>query len=711
MDIANTQHGSRQVGDKAYQAPTTLDIVDPVTTDISQSVLATEETVVGRKHVSAASHELSEPQLLVDPEPKQSQHSSDWTESSSLQPKTTTCNIQPAHRWTDNLESAILSFAVALLAVYFLVFAGLAVKNDGIEIEEGSQTEWLLQAAGYGPSVFPILFAAVFGQLMAAIASWKLEKSITLGLLEQILASRSLGSAFFSLLSLRIFSLWTPVILLLWGLSPLGGQSALRVVSSETDNAESMSDVYYLNVHNGTTLLDSFRDRHKRAINTVFAAALASTNSSKRGPQDVFGNIHIPMLEAQTHEAGADGWLDMTMNTASMDVALLGLPHIGAAAQANSSFMLETSYLMLDCDVHVVDGEFPLRLNESKVYQAQHLPGSRYAPSQALYNNPDSIYGSVLRDLTAEHEWNDTLPRRIGFQSRSYPAQSKDTRAWCNITTTYIEAHTVCGGGPRDCMVVAIRELPKQQCPPTATALDEINKFKCRDGIYGIKGKYTAATFFAQFMNAMPSRYGEYTPVEQYFLTPELPFVVGNNSIPIGSIGNTLFAQRFSQLLNTYWLSTLAPYEIAGNFTYPLEDTKQSSEPIADATPAYGVRATEATVREQRTVLRCHKLWVAVLVVISVLLIGAGLTTAVLSILRTGPLVLDDFASSLRNNPYALLQQKSSMEDGTDVARRSRHVKVQLGDVQPEEEVGYIAVARPGPNQIVARIRRNRVYA
>lgn len=118
---------------------------------------------------------------------------------------------------------------------------------------------------------------------MTAIASWKLEKSITIGLLEQILVSRSLGSAFFSLLSLRIFSLWTPVILLLWGLSPLGGQSALRVVSSEADNVESMSDVYYLNVHNGTTLLDSFRDRHKRAINTVFAAALASTNSRNAG--------------------------------------------------------------------------------------------------------------------------------------------------------------------------------------------------------------------------------------------------------------------------------------------------------------------------------------------------------------------------------------------------------------------------------------------
>lgn len=157
MDIANTQHGSRQIEDKAYQAPTTLEIVDPVTTDASQSALGTEETAVGRKHVLAAFHELSEPQLFVDPEPKQSQHSSDWTESSSLQPKTTTCNIQPAHRWTDNLESAILSFAVALLAVYFLAFAGLAVKNDGIEIQEGSQTEWLLQAAGYVSCAFLFL--------------------------------------------------------------------------------------------------------------------------------------------------------------------------------------------------------------------------------------------------------------------------------------------------------------------------------------------------------------------------------------------------------------------------------------------------------------------------------------------------------------------------------------------------------------------------
>lgn len=67
--------------------------------------------------------------------------------------------------------------------------------------------------------MFPIMFAAIMGQLMTVIAAWKLERSITIGLLEYLLASRSLGSAFPSLMKLRIFNTWVPLVLSVWCLS------------------------------------------------------------------------------------------------------------------------------------------------------------------------------------------------------------------------------------------------------------------------------------------------------------------------------------------------------------------------------------------------------------------------------------------------------------------------------------------------------------
>jgi len=76
--------------------------------------------------------------------------------------------------------------------------------------------------------VFPIMFAAILGQLMTVVAAWRMDQGIAIGLLEYVLARRSLGSAFISLVKLRIFSTWVPLVLSIWCLSPLGGQASFK---------------------------------------------------------------------------------------------------------------------------------------------------------------------------------------------------------------------------------------------------------------------------------------------------------------------------------------------------------------------------------------------------------------------------------------------------------------------------------------------------
>ena len=102
--------------------------------------------------------------------------------------------------------------------------------------------------------------------------------------------------------------------------------------------------------------------------------------------------------------------------------------------------------------------------------------------------------------------------------------------------------------------------------------------------------------------------------------------------------------------------------------------------------------------------------WAICLVVLSIALIFAGITTAVFELRRKGPSILDEFVGSLRDNPYAHIDAKST-EDGVDLAKRLWEMRVQLGDVKPDDTIGYVAVAVPSASQPVDCLQRRRRYA
>jgi hypothetical protein len=199
------------------------------------------------------------------------------------------------------------------------------------------------------------MFAAIVGQLMTVLASWKLERSITIGLLECLLGSRSLGSAFLSLVKLRIFNIWVPAILSVWCLSPLGGQASLRSVSSLVSYTASSMDFYYLDSNNTTPIAvyASASDSYIPVIDSIFVTALASSNSSKNGSRDMYGNLHIPMLEAITPAPITNAWYDLRNHDAPVHSALLEIPFVGVPNEANTSFVVHTSYVFSSCTLGV----------------------------------------------------------------------------------------------------------------------------------------------------------------------------------------------------------------------------------------------------------------------------------------------------------------------------------------------------------------------
>ena len=113
----------------------------------------------------------------------------------------------------------------------------------------------------------------------------------------------------------------------------------------------------------------------------------------------------------------------------------------------------------------------------------------------------------------------------------------------------------------------------------------------------------------------------------------------------------------------------------------------------------------------ERIVLRCHVPYFVVLLVISLGLCAVGLVTAYLDATRRGPDVLDDFVNSLRHNPYVHVDTLGpSMQDGQEISRRLRNTVVQMGDVRPDDHVGYVAIGTPNERQPVERLDPRRHY-
>lgn len=300
--------------------------------------------------------------------------------------------------------------------------------------------------------------------------------------------------------------------------------------------------------NNGSELLGTYANAEGYwgvVANSGFIAALSSSDDSKDGRQDMYGNLHIPMLEAQSDGDEVE-WHDTSSRSTSTNAALLGVPIIGIPENANSSFSMQVSYFYLDCNIS--SSTYTTR-NETMAYAAYDIPGSQLNASAKVYNFTAATgsfarniqgRGGLLRDLTANHRWNDSIPWLIGFQSRTWIDGRTRSEAWCNMTTTYVDARAACYGGARNCSIQAIRRSPDPPCLLTATGLDGVGQNYTCDNVVST---YVAESFFPQFMNAViPGDNDRYTALEQYFLTPNTPFMYGDPSIPIAEIGPQLFS-------------------------------------------------------------------------------------------------------------------------------------------------------------------------
>lgn len=205
-------------------------------------------------------------------------------------------------------------------------------------------------------TLFPIAFAAVVGRMVTKVAARKLERGASLESLEQLIGSRTVFSTLSTQVNLRSLNVLGLFLTLIWVLSPLGGQSALRIIDTGFESLQSDSSVLYFDTGAQSEFGKLFDGSNAGAdqastivavLNSMYTASLLSSSSVKSSTMDLWGNVKIPYLSSyQSHPVSE--WTDVPSWPTAQYSSLIGVP-ISGVENGNSSFLAESSYIEIQC--------------------------------------------------------------------------------------------------------------------------------------------------------------------------------------------------------------------------------------------------------------------------------------------------------------------------------------------------------------------------
>ncbi|KAM5356799.1 hypothetical protein ACJ41O_003445 [Fusarium nematophilum] len=623
-----------------------------------------------------------------------------------------TYEVRPFRKPTDllTLWHLLLDVLFGIPALVFLVFAILVYRNEGKRWDEHPVTT-LRAISNYGPTVFPIVFAAAAVNFLKAVAAWRLERGISVLSLEFLLSSRTVFSTLSSPMALNTVNILTPFLVALWALSPLGGQAALRVVMCAPSSEVNYWEGRYLEFRGELPFQEGGDGvpHSLPAVIAVFGAALSSPKEVKAAGQDTFGHVKIPLIEAflaSEAKLDDDGWYPIDEDTNTVYSSIAGLPIASNDTfrpSANYSFNLSTSYMLADCKLerlNLTNDQWRRFLNKD-IWTDGKKPTEE---EQNKYHNDLTMAIEVLQ------QYNDTkqIPMKLNFTSYT---RNATTRATCELATSYVEVDVRCHRS--ECRAVGVRpwEHDYDTLSTVFNGLAPSGWMEFWDRQY-----QSVLGYFANSTNNMwdwvPTTDPYSSPIELYLTNPDIPYAVlpnghGWRGEEIWPVGDKLFSQRFTQLLNSFWLAKIAPFAPMGRVNISTSDALSKELGTLKWQPVNGTKTPDDVV------LKPSRPWLGMLIVSCLAVIAVSLAAAGLNLWRRGPDILDYATSMMRDSPFInddMAQGANSMEDGMDRTTRLKNMKVCLGDVRPEEKEGYIAMATAGRATRLRKLPRSRMF-
>ena len=496
--------------------------------------------------------------------------------------------------------------------------------------------------------------------------------------MEQLIGSRTIVSTLVTQLKLGAFNFVAILLILLWALSPIGGQATLRAAGTQLVTQHTAHELSYLEFNSPFSLYASDWASMGRIVDSLFTSSMASSPESKHANVDLWGNVRVPMLEQMRGYSpeNESQWLDVTSVDQAVPAftSLLGLPMTLDLSSPNPttnfgnvSSTIETAYWTADCDPPQVMS-----------------PGSFNFGGQ--FNLTPQVYNANKYDPL-------TQPVRITLTARQLDNHGVTTI--CSLRTSYVQVNVSCINDK--CASSSIRRSPSAHPVPEWVVTQDVGG----GGMSQVLPRLLAT--------AQTTRPSQATYLEGYLFDPDSPFLAPvQQQVALGQVPQSDLSLRFAQLLNTYWIAMTASTALVNNNVSIFEQYSPNS---SIANEMYQVLNATADSTTTFSTYQHHPLWLGMLLLSSIILTACALGALVFGAFRRGPDILESFSSLTRDNPFVdtKLQKGGSHLDGFDRARKLRKVRVKLGDVAPADEAGHIAIATTGTRP-VARLRPSRTY-
>lgn len=537
-----------------------------------------------------------------------------------------------------------------------------------------------------GPTVFPILFACILSRATHAILVWRLERGESVGTLDLLAGSTSLTSTVTSQLQLRTFGILGPALVVIWALSPIGGQAALRVMTVGAHIRQAQIPLQYM-LFDGAPGLSDFDGSGSALqydISTAeWEAALFSTAAAYSASTDLWGNVKIPYFEdvEMMSNPNSDGWYTTNLSNGLYYSSLVGVPVAGIeSASTVSNFSMETSYFNVECGY-----------NSTEVTRLDTLGGRNWAagmtPGGVLSNGTKLFDGvSPFTNLSYMVEQE--------FSTNNFTYTDAFGAYECNLTRTYVEVGISCGNS----------SLSNSSCGTTMMRRSQINH---PPEIYNWSGTWY---YFTRMLSifASPDAGTSPNPYNTYFIHPG-NVTSGVDTMPSPTLTGAEFSKLFLRVLNTWWMILLGPYAITGSVSVGSVFVYNSSTENSYFEGYSNTTGTQTTTTE---VIICHHNWLIALCIASILLILATAVRPILQFFAHGPDVLLNFSSlATRSNEYIPLPPSGTAMDASDRARSLKDLKVRFGDIRSQDAIGRLVIGLDIPGApSIGSARKRRLY-
>lgn len=499
-------------------------------------------------------------------------------------------------------------------------------------------------------------------------------------LLEQLIGSQNLLGAVKTAFMLRQIGLTSSAIILLWGLSPLGGQSSLRVLGTKRADVVGSQFIPYFDTNataESNFMGGSALGSANNGMSAIYQASLLAPENIQSSSNDLWGNVKIPTME---YLAGYDpverSWVPVNHSHRISYSSLTGLMVAGLSPERKTKFRMQSSYFLIGCQ----EGQV-FKTNDRSLSDERYGGLVDWIRPTGFRSNMSAGFGGGVPPNSNQTRWNSFF---VDTNWQFGTGKMSDARASvinllyvsigdgigpiaafnCSILTTRVESAIICTG--KSCHVDRMRHSVLDTRPPNLTPFNS-----------------DTISFIHNFLRYFPwaagiTHAGFISPTDLYLAGSDQPFAPNQNISTLAGVSAAQISRRLTTLVNTVWQASLATTSVATDMPANLTAVQAGD---AGFTAANTTAITTVTL----TLYSANRTWVSLTAAISLILFlcgGLGLfykyAAAAPDILGYVSTMAGDVGDSAES--WSGLERGTAWEsmDGLDRARLLRDCNVQI---------------------------------